>query len=157
MFPIRKPLMPKSHMKISGQCHCGAITFTALVDPSKVLVCHCSDCQRFSGAPFRAVLPTPAEQVILSGTAKHYVKVAQSGTRRAQAFCAECGTQIYATEADGPPKVLNLRLGCVNERDQLVPYTQIWGVSAMPWIERLPALPMHSEGLASALMQSQGG
>jgi len=24
-------------MKITGQCHCGAISFTALVDPNRVL------------------------------------------------------------------------------------------------------------------------
>lgn len=138
-------------MQITGQCHCGAITFKATVDPSKVLLCHCADCQRISGAPFRAVLPTPVEDVVVSGTAKHYVKVAESGNRRAQAFCADCGTQLYATEADAP-KVLNLRLGCVNERAELVPQKQMWGVSAMPWLGQLQALPLHAKGLASPLM-----
>ena len=69
-------------MQITGQCHCGAITFKATVDPKKVLVCHCADCQQISGAPFRAVLPTPEEDVILSGTAKHYVKEDQSEVNR---------------------------------------------------------------------------
>lgn len=135
-------------MNITGQCHCGAISFKANVDPTKVLICHCTDCQRISGAPFRAVLPTPVEDVTISGTAKHYVKVADSGNRRAQAFCAECGTQLYATEAEAP-KVLNLRLGCVNERAELVPQKQMWGESAMPWLGQLQALPVHAKGLAS--------
>jgi len=135
-------------MNISGQCHCGAISFTALVDPGKALVCHCSDCQQFSGGPFRAVLPTPVAQVQLKGQPKHYVKLAASGNRRAQAFCAECGTQLYATEAD-TPKTLNLRLGCVNERAQLPPQVQIWCQSAMPWLGALPGLPRHGQGTAS--------
>ena len=138
-------------MQITGQCHCGAISFKATVDPKKVLVCHCADCQQISGAPFRAVLPTPVEDVTISGTAKHYVKVAESGNRRAQAFCADCGTQLYATEADGP-KVLNLRLGCVNERAELAPQKQMWGVSAMPWLGQLQVLPVHAKGLAGPLM-----
>jgi len=138
-------------MQITGQCHCGAISFKATVDPKKVLVCHCTDCQQISGAPFRAVLPTPVEDVTISGTAKHYVKVADSGNRRAQAFCAECGTQLYATEAE-TPKMLNLRLGCVNERAELVPQKQMWGESAMPWLGQLPGLPVHAKGLASPLM-----
>lgn len=138
-------------MQISGQCHCGAISFTALVDPSKVLVCHCSDCQQFSGAPFRAVLPTPADQVVIKGQAKHYIKVADSGNRRAQAFCPECGTHLYATEPD-EPKMVNLRVGCVNERAQLVPATQVWGQSAMPWIGQLHQTPLHGKGMASPLM-----
>jgi hypothetical protein len=140
-----------SPLPISGQCHCGAISFTALVDPGKVMVCHCSDCQQFSGSPFRAVLPVPVAQVQIKGQAKHYVKVADSGNRRAQAFCAECGTQLYATEAD-EPKVLNLRLGCIEERAQLAPQTQVWGESAMPWLEQLTNTPLHVKGLASPLM-----
>ncbi len=139
-------------MHISGKCHCGAISFTATVDPSRVLVCHCADCQAFSGAPFRAVLPTAAESVEIRGTAKHYVKVAESGNKRVQAFCPECGTQLYATEGEGLPKVLNLRLGCVEQRDQLAPAAQIWGESAMPWLEALRSVPTHQKGLASPIM-----
>ena len=144
-------------MNITGQCHCGAISFTAIVDPAKVLVCHCADCQQLSGAPFRAVLPTPAKDVVMTGQAKHYVKVAASGNRRAQAFCADCGTQLYATEADGEPQTLNLRLGCVNERAALAPQVQIWGGSAMPWLRDLAAVPVREAGYASALMPGAHG
>ena len=42
-------------MQIHGSCHCGAITFTANIDPQRVTVCHCSDCQALSGAPMRAI------------------------------------------------------------------------------------------------------
>ena len=138
-------------MNISGQCHCGAISFTARVDPSKVMICHCADCQQFSGAPFRAVLPTPVLDVVMSGEPKRYVKIAESGNRRAQALCPECGTQLYASE-DENPQVLNLRLGCVNERAQLVPRVQIWTESAMPWVAQLQSVPMHSKGSGSPLL-----
>ncbi|MGY0195637.1 GFA family protein [Leptothrix sp. BB-4] len=143
-------------MHITGKCHCGAISFTATVDPKRVLVCHCADCQTMSGAPFRAVLPTPVGDVVMTGAAKHYVKVAESGNRRVQAFCPECGTQLYATEADGEPKVMNLRLGCVDQRDQLVPVAQLWGESAMPWLAALKDVPLHGKGLASPVMKTPG-
>lgn len=138
-------------MRITGRCHCGAVSFTATVDPTRVVVCHCADCQQFSGAPFRAVVPAPIENVALVGAAKHYVKVAASGNRRAQGFCAECGTQLYATEAESP-RVLNLRLGCVNEKAQLAPSVQIWGRSAMPWLASLAGRPVHERGVDSPLM-----
>ncbi|WP_343626631.1 GFA family protein [Roseateles puraquae] len=137
-------------MQITGQCHCGAIRFTALIDPEKVFVCHCSDCQVLSGAPFRAVVAVPVEQVHMQGQARHYVKVAASGNRRAQAFCADCGTQLYATEAD-TPKVMNIRLGCVNERAEIQPRLQVWKSSAMPWLHDLDAVPAHSRGRDSPL------
>ena len=142
-------------MHISGKCHCGAISFTATVDPNRVLVCHCADCQALSGAPFRAVLPTAAVSVDITGTAKHHVKVAESGNKRVNAFCPECGTQLYATEGEGPPKTLNLRLGCVDQRNQLAPAAQIWGDSAMSWLESLRSVPMHHKGLANPIMQPQ--
>lgn len=145
--------MPKT-MRISGKCHCGAISFTATVDPQRVLACHCTDCQRFSGAPYRAVLPAPAEQVEMTGVAKHYVKVAESGNRRIQAFCPECGTQLYATEGEGAPKVLNLRLGCIDQRAQLPPLAHIWVESAMPWLCTVSSLPAHGKGLASPRVEA---
>jgi hypothetical protein len=143
----------KACMHISGQCHCGAISFTALIDPSRVIVCHCADCQAFSGAPFRAVVPTPVDNVTLTGQPRLYVKVAASGNRRAQAFCADCGTQLYATEPD-VPTTINFRLGCVNERAQLSPAVQIWGQSALAWVHTLSAVPCHATGINSPRMDA---
>jgi len=74
------------------------------------------------------------------------VKVAASGNRRAQAFCGTCGTNLYATQPDNP-KVFSLRLGCINERAQLPPTVQIWGGSAMPWLQKLADVPCHVAGL----------
>ncbi|GAA6142615.1 GFA family protein [Hydrogenophaga sp. 5NK40-0174] len=143
-------------MKVTGQCHCGAVSFTALIDPARVIACHCADCQVFSGAPYRAVLPTPSENVDITGEYSTYVKTAASGTRRAQTFCSTCGTQLYAADANDAPEVLNLRVGCINERVQLSPKVQIWGHSAMPWLGDIDAVPMHEEGLASPVMAPPG-
>lgn len=138
-------------MKVTGRCYCGSVSFQAVVDPTRVIACHCKDCQIFSGAPFRAVLPTPVARVEVSGTAKHYVKVAESGNRRIQAFCGECGSHLWATEGDGEPQIMNLRLGCIEECDQLVPTVQIWGHSAVPWLGQLASIPAHTKGLSSPL------
>ena len=138
-------------MNITGQCHCGAISFTALIDPNKIIACHCSDCQAFSGAPFRAVAPTAVENVKMTGTPKLYVKTADSGNQRAQAFCGNCGTQLYATEPD-TPKVIGFRLGCINERAQLKPTIQIFGKSAMPWLQDLHNVALHQTGPSSPLV-----
>jgi len=48
-------------MKIDGACHCGEITFTAEIDPSRVMICNCTDCQVQSGGPFRLVVLAPIE------------------------------------------------------------------------------------------------
>ncbi len=138
-------------MQISGQCHCGNISFTAVIDPARVIACHCADCQTFSGAPYRAAVPVLAENVTLRGTAKHYIKTAQSGNKRVQGFCAECGTHLFATEPDSP-KVLNLRVGCINERAQLVPRVHIWGQSMQPWVKTIAGQAVHGQGPTSPLL-----
>jgi hypothetical protein len=42
-------------MNIDGRCHCGYITFEADADPDKAWICHCTDCQSFSGSAFRTI------------------------------------------------------------------------------------------------------
>ena len=127
-------------MQIHGRCHCGNISFIAEVDPAKVFACHCTDCQKMSGAPFRAVVPIPAKDFSLSGNPKLYIKTAQSGNRRTQAFCGDCGTPLYATSPDNPA-FYGVRLGCVDERAQLAPSKQLWTRASMPWLHDLTSVP----------------
>jgi len=42
-------------MKIDGRCHCRHITYEADIDPDKILICHCTDCQTLSDSAFRVV------------------------------------------------------------------------------------------------------
>ena len=127
-------------MRIDGRCHCGAISFTAEIDPGQVMACHCTDCQVLSGSPLRANAMVPIEKFSLSGQPKTYVKVAESGNRRAQVFCPECGTPLYSCAAE-KPTVLVVRLGCVTQRAELKPVLQYWHRSAMPWLDALATIP----------------
>jgi hypothetical protein len=120
-------------MHIEGGCHCGYITYEAEVDPETVGICHCTDCQTLSGSAFRTVVPAQKNAFkLLTGQPKIYVKTAESGNRRAQAFCPECGTHIYAT-AVSDPQVFGIRTGTAHQRDQLPPKRQIWCQSAQEW------------------------
>jgi len=127
-------------MKIDGGCHCGKITYTAEVDPDKVGICHCTDCQTLSGTAFRVSVPAAKEDFHLEGDLNIYVKTAESGAKRAQAFCPECGTPIYATAASDP-QVFNIRVGTVRQRAELRPKTQGWYRSARDWVNDLPSMP----------------
>ena len=128
-------------MKIDGGCHCGAITYEAEIDPEAVFTCHCSDCQTLSGAPFRTVVRVPeADFKLLSGELKIYVKTADSGAKRIQAFCPECGSPIYATSVGEGPKIFGIRVGTVRQRDQLRPKAQYWYRSAHDWVTDLASM-----------------
>ncbi len=56
-------------MKIDGRCHCGAITYEAEVDPAKVIICHCTDCQTLSGTVFRVNVPSEGDSFRLRSPA----------------------------------------------------------------------------------------
>jgi hypothetical protein len=129
-------------MKIDGGCHCGAITFEADVDPERTSICHCTDCQTLSGSPFRTSVPAPDSAFrILSGEPTVYVKTGESGNKRAQGFCAHCGSPIYATAVGDGPKVYNIRVGTIRQRRQLVPKVQIWCRSQQDWLGEIPSIP----------------
>jgi len=129
-------------MKIDGGCHCGAITYEAEIDPDQVLVCHCTDCQTLSGSAFRTVVLTAPENFkLLTGTPKTYVKTAQSGNKRAQTFCPNCGTPIYSAAADNTPGPLGIRLGTARQRASLTPKMQTWVGSALEWTQELGEVP----------------
>jgi hypothetical protein len=121
-------------MKIDGGCHCGSIIYQAEIDPADVFLCHCADCQVLSGSAFRVVVrAADATFKLLSGQPKLYIKTAESGAKRAQAFCPDCGTQIYATSAGDGPKTYGLRVGTIRQRADLRPTKQYWCRSAMAW------------------------
>ena len=127
-------------MRIDGHCHCGRIAFEAEVDPEAATICHCTDCQTLSGSPFRASIPAPAAQFSLRGEPKAYLKIADSGARRVQAFCGECGTPIYSCAPENA-EVYHLRLGAIAQRQALAPRRQIWRRSALAWTDGLANLP----------------
>ena len=129
-------------MRIDGGCHCGYIKYEAEVDPSKVAICHCTDCQTLSGTAFRTVVPAPKEGFrMLAGQPKIYIKTAESGNKRAQAFCPECGTPLYAT-SPADPQVYGIRVGSVRQRAELRPQRQVWHRSALDWLGDLASVPV---------------
>lgn len=131
-------------MRVQGGCHCGKLTYEADVDPQKVGICHCTDCQTLTGSAFSAFAAVPREAFRLSGEPRIYVKTGESGNRRAQAFCPDCGTRLYAS-AEKDPQVFNLRLGTMRQRAALAPQNQLWCRSALPWVMNLSAVQQHAK------------
>ena len=129
-------------MKVTGGCHCGAISYEAEVEPQKVVICHCSACQHLLCSWFLAVVCTGENSFrLLWGVPKIYVKSAWSGHKREQSFCGTCGTPIYAAPVEQDKPVVGLRVGTINERALLPPTRQIWTSAALPWANDCASLP----------------
>jgi hypothetical protein len=108
-------------MEIDGQCHCGQVTYQADIDPDKVSICHCTDCQSLTGSPYRVTVICSVDQLRMTGkAAKVYAKIGDNGRTRFQHFCGECGSPLFTRPDDW-----GIRWGSIRQRDHLQPKRQI--------------------------------
>ena len=129
-------------MKVNGKCHCGAISYGATVDPQRVTICHCTDCQALTGSAYRVSVPAASDSFSLrSGSPAIYVKTAENGAKRAQAFCSTCGSPLYTYAANADVVSYGLRVGCIEQRRELPPRQQKWCSSALEWSMDIAHLP----------------
>jgi hypothetical protein len=122
-------------MRIEGGCHCGFIAYEGEADPEKTAICHCADCQTLSGSAFRTVVPVQDKDFRMTGGQPSiYVKTAESGNQRQQAFCPTCGSPIYSAPPGNGPKAYFIRVGTIRQRDAFVPKAQVWARSRQHWV-----------------------
>ena len=124
---------------LSGGCLCGAIRYTVDVPITELRACHCTHCQRASGAAgsVNAVIPSGALH-ITQGRPKRYDAAADSGRTLYRFFCANCGSPIYSQRATAPETVV-LRAGTLDRGDDMKITVNIWTGSARPWAYIDPA------------------
>ena len=87
--------MPKLY---AGGCACGAIRYETISEPIFENHCQCRDCQKRSGTGHGSYLTFPSRaDVTITGEAKEWRIVADSGNEKIHAFCPTCGTPVYLT------------------------------------------------------------
>lgn len=121
-----------------GGCACGSIRYRASVEPLFVAHCHCTDCQKMTGAQMATIAGVPADSFsVLRGEAKVYITKGDSGANVYRSFCANCGSTLFST-ADAMPGVYFVEAGSLDDASWLKPTSHIYTSSAQPWA-RIPA------------------
>lgn len=130
---------------MTGGCLCGQIRYTVSQPLQNLIACHCTHCQKASGAgaSFNAVVPTSAV-TFTSGQPKLFADTAQSGNILKRYFCADCGSPIYS-QREKTPGTMVLRAGTLDASDHMKLVMNIWTDSARPWMHLDPALEHHSQ------------
>lgn len=77
-------------MTMTGQCLCGAVTFTAEDVDLDANGCHCGQCRRWAGGTVIGVI---ACGVGFSGT--EYMRRYESSEWAERAFCGKCGSSLF--------------------------------------------------------------
>ena len=117
-----------------AHCCCGQLRLTCEGEPVRIAICHCVDCQRRTGAPFSVGAFYPAEAVSISGTAKEFTRVADSGGKVHSYFCPDCGSTVY-WKADNLPAFIGVAVGAMADPKFPAPVRSVFEQSKHDWVE----------------------
>ena len=120
--------------RYTGGCQCGDVRYELTGPPRALVVCHCTDCQRQSGAAFGMTLVVGEEDFqIIKGVVKDYASKAASGRAKLGAFCPKCGTRIYH-KPEWRRGTVSVKPGTLDDTSWLRPDMHIWTASKQPWV-----------------------
>jgi hypothetical protein len=80
----------------TGQCLCGAVKYEVEIPEDSPYggLCHCKDCQRYTGTAFASSLMVPKAGMKLTGELKFFAKGTDRGTSMDRGFCPTCGSNV---------------------------------------------------------------
>jgi hypothetical protein len=130
---------------ITGGCLCGNIRYSVSQPVEKIIACHCTHCQKASGAgaSHNALVPVSAV-TFTAGKPKLFADTAQSGNILKRYFCADCGSPIYSQRAN-LPEMMVLKVGTLDAPDEMKLVMNIWTSSARRWMHMDAATEHHAE------------
>jgi hypothetical protein len=127
-------------MALTGRCLCGRISFEFSGDPIATAVCHCSHCQRQSGAAFSVNLIAHESQLTVSGDLTTYNEMGELGDQVyvRRKFCSTCGSPIVS-EIALSEGIIAVKAGTLDDKSSVQPTVEAWCVDRQPWVS-LPGM-----------------
>ena len=117
--------------KLSGQCLCNNVRFSADTDIKMAANCHCQDCRAATGAAYATLLFVDEADVKIDGNVKVFKHTADSGAAMEKLFCPDCGSQLFGRNANRAG-LLSVRAGVLNELDLIKPAVNVYASSKIP-------------------------
>ena len=125
-----------------GGCDCRTIRYRLESRPLFVHCCHCRWCQRESGAAFALNALIEADRVtILSGEPEAVDTPSASGKGQKFLRCPKCRIAVWSNYAGAGPFIRFIRVGTLDQPDQLPPDIHIYTASKQPWVVLPPSTP----------------
>jgi hypothetical protein len=132
-----------------AQCSCGSLQAEAVADPVLVAACHCTQCQRRTGAAFGVGVFFPKAAVTTAGPSTTYVRGGQDGRKVRFHFCPTCGTTLYWV-ADHRPDVVGIAIGAFADPSFATPTLSVWERTRHSWVAFDPVLDHFPEAPLAA-------
>ena len=125
-----------SEIRARGGCLCGAVTYEVRGLLRDVVICHCVECRRWSGAGGGAFTSAYDVDLQITGDALRWIDSPASSRQARRGFCSECGTSLFwkAPELERT----GVAAGTLDEPTGLVLAAHIYSHQAADW-DSLPA------------------
>ncbi|HEY2048868.1 MAG TPA: GFA family protein [Caulobacteraceae bacterium] len=115
-----------------GGCVCGFIRYSLAAAPLLAYACHCHDCQKATGAAFTLTLVIRTADLQVSGAPEITSSSLRSGRVIERSFCPKCRVPVFSM-APVAPDYMSLRAGTLDDASWVVPISQSFVESAIPW------------------------
>ncbi len=138
--------MDNESISAQGGCDCRRVRYRLRRRPLFVHCCHCSWCQRESGASFALNAMIEADQVeLLSGEPDWVDTPSASGKGQNIARCPVCRIALWSYYSGAGPRVRFVRVGTLDEPALFPPDIHIFTSTKQPWVLLDPRTPAVAE------------
>ena len=117
-------------IRLTGGCLCGEVRYQVEGEPLEVYICHCTMCQKYSGATSSAAATFPFESYTLiqgdpriNHTSAHYSRMS----------CRQCGSILGGRQSGDSPKLVTIRLGNLDNPSALKPTSHVFTSTRVEW------------------------
>ena len=119
---------------LKGGCNCGQVRYEIKPTSTKLVVCHCTSCQKQSASAFGMAMIVPSDDVELTaGKLKKWTRTADSGNLQDVFFCENCGTRIWHGNKENEAS-LKVRVGALDTPVDISQAVHIWTASKLPGV-----------------------
>lgn len=130
--------------RFEGGCACRAVRYRLLSGPLIVHACHCTECQRLTGAAFaiNALIETDRLET-LAGEPRAVPVTGTSGKPQTIFRCLACGVALWSHYPGAGTRLAFVRVGTLDEPACLPPDIHIFTSTKLPWL----ALPENARAV----------
>ncbi|KAI0095849.1 glutathione-dependent formaldehyde-activating, GFA [Nemania sp. FL0031] len=127
----------------NGSCLCGGVKASIQGSPVSTNTCHCTSCQKFSGAAFGSLAAFKTSEVTFSESESSIMKTyndtsAESGRIVKRLFCGRCGSPVCGIR-EGFEEFTILPIGILDgDKSDLKPQYEFFHKSKVDWIAPVP-------------------
>jgi hypothetical protein len=125
--------------RVSGSCLCGAIQFEVSLPSLWCAHCHCSQCQRYHGAPLVTWVGFSEDSFHITRGEKE-VRWYRSSPLAQRGFCGECGSSFLFRSQQWPDE-MHISLTNLHSEIDRGPEGHVYYDSHVKWLHLADELP----------------